>query len=205
MNVGFVSVEEFLQAAGMTLQEDSDAALIERFIAESKINARILGKIPRNVLQRYVYQLVEREPISYIHLMDEDVLMDRRKIDYSDIRNMMIMRIHDASVSCLVIDFEIGKAYISLHGAIVEDVCRAEKVIELSEGALGDVGAILNTAKVKEAEYLYQGDTSYRQGMVLAMELSGGIARFASVGINSGFPRMMYEACNYLMKCFYNM
>lgn len=205
MSTEYVVVDDFLQKAGMTADEFEDISVVARFIEATELDNDLLDLIPDAVVRGCAENLKNGEPISYGHLLAETELMDRSEIDLSRLKQAVVMRVRDASISCLVIDFEIKKAYVSLEGSIVDNVCYCEKVIQLTDDAVRDVAAVLETAGILNAEYQYTGDTSYRQNTILALAFPNGIARYESYGIDSGIPVEIIHACNYLIKCFYNM
>lgn len=205
MSTEYVVVDDFLQKAGMTADEFEDISVVTRFIEATELDNDLLDLIPDAVVRSCAENLKNGEPISYGHLLAETELMDRSEIDLSRLKQAVVMRVRDASISCLVIDFEIKKAYVSLEGSIVDNVCYCEKVIQLTDDAVRDVAAVLETAGILNAEYQYTGDTSYRQNTILALAFPNGIARYESYGIDSGIPVEIIHACNYLIKCFYNM
>ena len=205
MNTEYVVVDDFLQKAGMTADEFEDISVVARFIETTELDNDLLALLPEAVVKGCAENLKNGEPISYGHLLAETELMNRSEIDLSRLKQAVVMRVRDASISCLVIDFEIKKAYVSLEGSIVDNVCYSEKTILLTDEAVRDVAAILETAGILNAEYQYTGDTSYRQDTILALAFPNGIARYESYGIDSGIPVEIIHACNYLIKCFYNM
>lgn len=205
MSTEYVVVDDFLQKAGMTADEFEDISVVTRFIEATELDNDLLDLIPDAVVRGCAENLKNGEPISYGHLLAETELMNRSEIDLSRLKQAVVMRVRDASISCLVIDFEIKKAYVSLEGSIVDNVCYCEKVIQLTDEAVRDVAAVLETAGILNAEYQYTGDTSYRQDTILALAFPNGIARYESYGIDSGIPVEIIHACNYLIKCFYNM
>lgn len=205
MNTEYVVVDDFLQKAGMAIDEFEDISVVTRFIEATELDNDLLDLLPEAVVRGCAENLKNGEPISYGHLLAETELMDRSEIDLSRLKQAVVLSVCDASISCLVIDFEIRKAYVSLEGSIVDNVCYCEKTIQLTDEAVRDVAAILEIAGILNAEYQYTGDTSYRQDTILALSFPNGIARYESYGIDSGIPVEIIHACNYLIKCFYNM
>ena len=202
MAVRLVTVEEFLEKASMDASAVPDTEVIRHFILEWELDAYIFGLIPAEVVRRYAEHLVRREPIHYGQLLQDMPQAEIGGWDLSALTHLAVVRSQGSSVESLLVDYALGRAYCSLHGFVLDDVCYAEKAIPLTEELTSAMAGEIAAAELPPTGQEYLGDTAYRMYTILLLAFEGGVVRYVSRGLNSGMPLPIARLCQQLLALF---
>ena len=200
MTEKLVSVERFLEKAGVSALPKGDTRAISRFISERDMDPYILDLIPQETVRRYAECLTSGEAISYGDMLTAPAEALRGKADVSDLQALALELRTDAREDSAVVNFEIGKAYCGGPGSVIDDVCFAKKTITLTDGLAAELRGILAQAGLPEFRYEFPGATDVRTGLILALDKGGSLVRYAAYGRDNGFPQTASDACRTILR-----
>ena len=146
MAVELVSVEDFLNRAGYTLEEIENKEVIQQFIVDQDLDIYVFDTVSEEMARRYVNCLVSGAPIAYDDLLNAEAAQWDGS-DYSGLEQLALVAVNDANIKSLVIDYTLQKAYYSPEGYIVDDVCYCKKEIPLTQELINAVNGILAGAE----------------------------------------------------------
>ena len=199
-----VTVQRFLEKAGVSTRAIGDTKAISDFIAARKLDPLILDLIPKQAVRRYVECLTTGERISYGDMLTAPAGALRGSADYSDLQTLALEISADAARYSVVVNFDIRKAYCGGNKSAVDDVCYARKTIPLTDELADELRGILAKAALPALQYEYPGKTDDGSGLVLALKKAGGLVRYAAYGRDSGFPEAAADACYAIMRRIYD-
>ena len=195
MAVELVSVDQFLEKAGIPADSPEEREAIAQFIAERDLDAFIFELLPDEVVRAYADCLLYGEKISYSDYLEAEAGELAEDADFSDLKTLVLEIEGDATLESAVVSFEHGKAYLSLSGSVIDDVCYAEKTVPLTEELETALRAALAGAELPREQYEFKGDDEVRGGFILVLETDEGLVRYVAYGGGNGFPDTAAEAC----------
>lgn len=202
MAVRLVTVDQFLEKAGLDAAAVPDTEVIGRFILERDLDEYIFGMIPAEVVRRYAEHLLAGEPIGYGFLLEGQPQIELGQRDPKDVTHLAVVRMQSGSVESLLVDRTIGRAYYSRHGFVLDDVCYAEKAIPLTDERTAALAGQIAAAGLPSAGAEYTGDTDCRMYTVLLLAFEDGVVQYISRGMDSGMPQSITGLCRQLLMQF---
>lgn len=204
MAIDLVSADQFLEKAGMQAAEISNKEVIEAFIIERDLDEYIFEMIPADILRRYAEHLLNDEPISYSHLLESTPTIEKEKLDFQNLTHLAVVIMQNGRTQSVVADMALKKAYLSMHGFVLDDVCYAEKSILLTDELISTMTDALVAAELPPSSEEYQGDTSYRCYTILLLVFDDGTVQYVSRGLGSNMPASVSSVCQQLITKFVN-
>lgn len=205
MAVRLVTVNQFLEKAGLDAAVISNTEVIEHFILERDLDEYIFGMVPSDVLRNYAEHLLNNEPINYDSLFQDMPQIENDQRDMKDLTHLAVVRMEGGRVKSLLVDYTIGKAYFSRHGFILHDVCYAEKTIPLTDEIVSDIAKELAAAELPSSGKEYMGDTNYRLYTCLLIAFEDGVVQYVSRGLDSDMPLSITKICQQMIMKFANL
>jgi len=202
MAIQLVTVDQFLEKAGLQSVDVPNPKAIEEFIHNIDLDEYIFEAIPAGVLKKYAEHLQSNEPISYNHIFDELPATALNDHKLQDLSHVAVIQMERGIAHSLLIDYKLNKAYFSLHGIVLDDVCYAEKDIFLSNELISFIENELTNANLPSTGAEYTGDMNYRFYTALLLAFDDGIIRYSSRGLNSNMPSTVFHVCRQLIMKF---